>query len=258
MPQARYASRHTCESAVNDMPIDSEALGAAEGATPRIEDVIAEFGAGYKTIGETVLDILRQSILQGVFKPGERLRQEVLAESMGVSRIPIRTALMQLDTEGLVVFQPRRGAVVQSLDPDEIREVYRLRTLLETHALRAAAASLTAADIASVVRLAIAIDHADEGPEFYTQRVEFYRKFYDAEHNPTTVKLIEQLRLTVGRYRLGLWMHSDHGFTHESLARAVQDGRVSDAEEMLRRHLQGVCDQLCATTQAAAITRVDF
>lgn len=223
---------------------------SAPSDVPQLEDVVGEFRSRYKTLGETVLDVLRQSILQGVFEPGQHLRQEELAERIGVSRIPVRTALMQLDAEGLVVFQPHRGAIVRSLSAERLREIYRLRILLETYALRTAAKTLTAAEKREIVAEGIRLDQAHEGPEFFSERVDFYRRLYDGARNPVTVEIVEQLRVSVGRYRLGLRVRQHGAFSHEALALAVQKGQIPKAEEMLRAHLQSVCDELSESVVA--------
>jgi DNA-binding GntR family transcriptional regulator len=214
----------------------------------KLEDVVREFRAQYKTLGETVLDVLRQAILRGVFQPGQHLRQEELAVSIGVSRIPVRTALMQLDAEGLVEFQPHRGAIVRDLDFNRLQEVYQLRILLETHALRLAAETLTDADKDEIVARAETLDHADDGQGFYQERVEFYRKLYDGQRHPATVEIIEQLRAAVGRYWLGFRIKQHGGFSHRALAAAMRDGDVAAAERMLREHLERVRDQMVRIT----------
>ncbi|GMA96815.1 hypothetical protein GCM10025881_36390 [Pseudolysinimonas kribbensis] len=86
----------------------------AQRGTVHLEEVAARLTNGYKTIGEMVYEVIRESIVSGAFAPGERLRQEAIATAIGVSRIPVRSALMQLESEGLVDFHPRRGAVVRS------------------------------------------------------------------------------------------------------------------------------------------------
>lgn len=214
--------------------------------TVQLEQVVGEFRERYRTIGESVLEILRKAILQGVFEPGQRLRQEDLAHRIGVSRIPVRTALMQLESEGLVVFEPHRGATVRSLSPTRVREIYELRILLETHALRLAAKALSDEEKAQVVEEGIRLDRSHEGPDFLNDRIAFYRKLYDSKRNPVALELIEQLRVSIGRYRLGLRLEP-HTFTHESLARAVQRGDINGAEALLRSHLSSVCDRMVAS-----------
>src|SRR5689334_2327518 len=90
-------------------------------------EVVSQYAGSYKTIGEMVYGVLRESIVTGAFAPGEWLRQEALAEAIGVSRIPVRTALLQLEAEGLVNFHPHRGARVRTLSTSQIDEIYRLR-----------------------------------------------------------------------------------------------------------------------------------
>ena len=81
---------------------------------------------------------LRTAILDGELRPGQRVSQEAWAARVGVSMIPVREALRALAGEGLVAYRPRRGYAVTELDLDDLDEVYRLRALLETEALREA------------------------------------------------------------------------------------------------------------------------
>ncbi len=87
------------------------------------------------------------AILSGVLGPGARLRQEELAEVFGTSRIPVREALRALEYEGLVSSEPHRGFTVTALDADDVEEVYALRILLESEAVRLALPLLTDEDL---------------------------------------------------------------------------------------------------------------
>lgn len=78
---------------------------------------------------------LRELILKGEFKMGERLMQEEWAQKLGVSRMPLREALRQLEVEGLVRIEPRRGAVVTPVSTEDIEEIYQLRAILEGEAV---------------------------------------------------------------------------------------------------------------------------
>jgi len=89
-----------------------------------------------QTVGEQVVDGLRQLILEGDFLPGDKLQQDELAARLGVSAMPVREGLRQLQAEGLVDFVPRRGAFVASLTADEFDELYHMREGLESLALR--------------------------------------------------------------------------------------------------------------------------
>jgi DNA-binding GntR family transcriptional regulator len=83
--------------------------------------------------------VLRESILSGLLKPGQPLRERVLAEELGISRTPIREALFILQGEGLVDLTPNRGATVKAITARDIEQIYSLRAVLEAHAARVAA-----------------------------------------------------------------------------------------------------------------------
>lgn len=91
-----------------------------------------------RTAHEFVRQSVRAAILAGTLAAGARLVQSELAEQLGVSTTPLREALRDLATEGLVVFDPHRGALVRALDLDEVREIYALRVLLEPEMVRRA------------------------------------------------------------------------------------------------------------------------
>jgi DNA-binding GntR family transcriptional regulator len=97
---------------------------------------------------------LRDAILNGVFQPGQMLRQDEVAARLGVSRSPLREALPRLEADGIVILHPRRGYAVASLDPKQITEVFDLRCLLETELARRAIPNRTEADIAMVYGIA--------------------------------------------------------------------------------------------------------
>ena len=90
---------------------------------------------------------LRRAIVTGELQPGEQVLQDALAERFGVSRVPLREALKILEGEGQVVYRPHRGYFVAELDVDDLREVYRIRDLLESEAVRVAVREVTAEDL---------------------------------------------------------------------------------------------------------------
>jgi DNA-binding GntR family transcriptional regulator len=91
-----------------------------------------------RPLAEDVVARLREAILQGHFAPGERLREEQLANALGVSRGPVREALGQLERQGLVVINRNRGAVVAQLSSEDLEELYTLRLAIEELALKRA------------------------------------------------------------------------------------------------------------------------
>jgi DNA-binding GntR family transcriptional regulator len=100
----------------------------------------------HKTVAAAVADELRQRILNGEFSPGTQLRQDALAIEFGISRIPVREALLQLEASGLIKIVPHRGAVVSGFSLEEIEDVFQLRIQLEPSLLILSAHHFTKAD----------------------------------------------------------------------------------------------------------------
>ena len=125
-------------------PAESAQVSAAE---RRIQDTPGLAGAGYagtrKTAHEFVREVLRRAILSGELTGSTRLVQAELAATLEVSTTPVREALRDLASEGLIRFDPHRGAVVEELSRDELNEVYAIRKVLEPLALTQALPNLT-------------------------------------------------------------------------------------------------------------------
>jgi DNA-binding GntR family transcriptional regulator len=199
---------------------------------------VDQLAGGYKTVGQMVYAVVREAIISGAFAPGEWLRQESLAVAIGVSRIPVRTALLQLEQEGLINFRPHRGAQVRTLSAAQIDEVYRLRILLQVYALRASMAKMTPGRIENLRHLAAQLDKEPEGGEFVDTRVQFYRELHDAKNNPLLVAMIEDLSGQVGRYLLSFRVDPH---SHVDLVELVAAGNLAKAELWVRNHLENVC-----------------
>ena len=97
----------------------------------------------YLPLRDVVFNTLRQAILKGELKPGERLLEIALAERLGVSRTPVREAMRKLEQEGLVVMIPRRGAQVASITEKDLNDVLEVRITLENMAIEKACANMT-------------------------------------------------------------------------------------------------------------------
>jgi DNA-binding GntR family transcriptional regulator len=216
------------------------AKGRNLGEDSRFSEVVDKLASGYKTIGQMVYGVLREAIVSGTFAPGEWLRQEALAEAIGVSRIPVRTALLQLEAEGLVTFHPHRGARIRTLSSAQIDEIYRLRILLESYALRLSMARMTPERLRSLRDLAGKLDTEPEGPELVNTRVRFYREAYDTANSPLLVEMIEDLRSHVGRYLLSFRVDLEHKHTHAELLDHMEKGDLTAAEAWLFAHLDEV------------------
>ena len=101
----------------------------------------------YLPLRDVVFNTLRQAILKGELKPGERLMEIALAEKLGVSRTPIREAMRKLELEGLVVMIPRRGAQVANITEKDLNDVLEVRIALENVAIEKACTRMSEGDM---------------------------------------------------------------------------------------------------------------
>ena len=191
------------------------------------------------TAQELVLSSVRTAILSGVLGPGARLRQEELAEVFGTSRIPVREALRALEYEGLVTSEPHRGFTVTSLDADDVQEVYDLRILLESEAVRIALPLLTDEDLEDLERLFAEMQSAESPDQQLAARERFYLRLYSVTGRPRLVGLIMRLRQEVARVlRWATIVHSSS--IHEHFFEAVRVGDVERATAHLAGHYRRV------------------
>jgi DNA-binding GntR family transcriptional regulator len=133
---------------------------------------------------------------------------------------------------------------VRSLSTDQIDEIYRLRRLLETYALRLSMVHMKPDRLDSLRTLAARLDEKPAGTDFIDARVRFYRAVYDAEHNPLLTQMIEDLRGHVGRYLLRFRFDGQHSDTHSQLVDHIAAGDLTAAENWLSRHLDKVQEGL--------------
>jgi len=156
------------------------------------------------TAQDAVLSGLRTDILTGDLGPGDQIVQEVLAERYGVSRVPLREALKMLESEGQVVYHPHRGYFVAELSVADLLEVYRLRTLLEEEAIRAAVPTLTDDDVAALGDLLADIAVAGAAGDVLAMTAanrRFHFAIFDAAGLPRLTRLLHQLWDATDAYR---------------------------------------------------------
>jgi DNA-binding GntR family transcriptional regulator len=216
-----------------------------DGAAPESERTIAlrriidAARADNVTAQELVLSAVRDAILTGVLKPGARLRQEELGEVFGTSRIPVREALRALEYEGLVSSEPHRGFTVTSLDADDVQEVYELRILLESHAVRLALPLITDEDLGDLEALYAQMTDAADPDEQLAARERFYLRLYSVTGQPRLVGLIARLRQEVARALR--WPTLQHAPSiHEHFFEAVREGDAERAVAQLSGHYRRV------------------
>lgn len=203
-------------------------------------------GCQLATTAQQVYVEIRDGILSGRYPPGERLREEKLASALGVSRSPIREALRQLQSDGLIVFAPNRGAHVAMWSEQDVDEVLHLRSLIEGYAARLAARKLSPELLRKLTDLADEMERAGEGPTPGVDRVatlnaEFHRIIVQASDNARLVSLMNQVLGVPVEYRA----YARHSQTqmarsfahHRELVRAFETRDEEYASMMMRVHV---------------------
>ncbi|MBI4182382.1 MAG: GntR family transcriptional regulator [Proteobacteria bacterium] len=166
---------------------------------------------------ELAVEALRDAILRGKYEPGQRLRQNQVARELGLSATPVREALRELRAQGIVEHQSRRSVRVAELDLDNLRELYAVRSLLESRAARLSVPCLTEADLARLVRLQATMEAAFKAARMkaiLAADKEFHETLYRSAGNRHLLGLVRQLWESFPRHLL--WLVP--GRTESSLA----------------------------------------
>ena len=199
-----------------------------------------------KTVSMLTLEAIRDRILHGDYAEGTPLRQDALAEALGVSRIPVREALRQLEAEGMVTFRPHVGAVVSSLSLDEIRELFELRALIESDLLRRAFPHLGEAEVTEAERVLDQYEAAlAEGDVRVWGKLnwQFHSTLYLPERHPLSISIVQQLHNHSDRYqRMQLKLTHGEGRAnreHRAILSAVREGEQQHAISLLGSHILG-------------------
>ena len=148
----------------------------------------------HKTRTQLVVEAIREKILHGEIKAGEPLRQAALADELNVSRIPVREALLQLEAEGLVNFEPHKGATATEISATQVDEVFELRALLESELLKYSVPNLTDEDIAEARSLIEMMEKTDDHDAALGEmNNRFHNILYSRANRPHTLELADIL-----------------------------------------------------------------
>ncbi len=201
-----------------------------------------------RSLGEDVVDRLRDAICSGQLPPHERLREEALSEFLQVSRGPIREALAQLEREGLVIREPNRGATVARLSFEDLEEIYNLRMALERLAVQKAIQHASAAHLAEmqtiVDRMAEALSRGITGQEAATLDLAFHEVIYQASKNKRLYEfwsvLRPQIHILLLTRNVANADFRDHLLvSHSAILDSIRDKDEAQALIIIEDHLQG-------------------
>jgi DNA-binding GntR family transcriptional regulator len=197
---------------------------------------------------------LRQEIITGHLQPNERLVELDLSERLGVGRAAIRTALVRLESEGLVERERHRGAKVRLVDEGEAVEILEARAMLEGLAARHAAERVTPEEVAELrailAEMRARLDHGDLlGAS--DQNAVLHRRILEISGHETARRLISTLRSQLVRFQYRTILVSgrpERSFAeHSAIVDALEAGDGDAAEAAMRRHLSHVAQTLSAS-----------
>lgn len=198
----------------------------------------------YLPLRDVVFHTLRQEILRGELRPGERLMEVQLANKLGVSRTPIREAIRKLELEGLVVMIPRRGAIVAEITEKSMRDVLEVRRALEVLAVQLACQRITDEQIAQLKHASkdfAAVLNSDDVTKIAEADVKFHDIIYMATDNRRLIQLLNNLREQMYRFRVEYLKRRDHHLQlveeHEQIIAYLISKNQEQVAEVIGQHI---------------------
>jgi DNA-binding GntR family transcriptional regulator len=189
----------------------------------------------YRSLTQIIVESLRQRIFEGEYGPGARLNIADLAQRFGASPVPVREALRNLEAEGLIEFRPNRGAIVRNVSPAVVRELWLIRTPLESLAGAEAAKLATPDDIAAVEALVAEMENDIGTESWHRSHTLFHERLYAISGLPRLIQLVGNLRGQMRPYSKIYLRNRDHvGQAQKEHRAMVECLRKHNPEKMAR------------------------
>ncbi len=190
---------------------------------------------------------IKEYILEGRLDEDSRLTEEFLSTQLGISKSPVREALNRLETEGLIRIEPRKGAYLRRLSPEEVTDLYGLREALETYAVRTA--KLTPALIAELhqsLKRQRAYLKANDKPRYIEEDVHFHSELARATNNQHLCGILENIQnqIWLSRRKTYDLSSSTAPDYHDSILTSLERKDRVQAETIMREHIQTVRQRL--------------
>ena len=198
----------------------------------------------YLPLRDVVFNTLRQAILRGELKPGERLMEIQLANKLGVSRTPIREAIRKLELEGLVLMIPRKGAEVADITEKSLRDVLEVREALEELAVRLACDKIKEGEIEELKKAAQEFKETldcEDVTRFAEADVKFHDIIYRTTDNERLIQLLYNLREQMYRYRVE-YLKREEAYPqliaeHAAIIEYISKGEKKAATDVMCKHI---------------------
>ena len=198
----------------------------------------------YLPLRDVVFQTLRQAILRGELKPGERLMEIHLAQKLGVSRTPVREAIRMLELEGLVVMIPRKGAEVAKITVRDLKDALEVRMAIDSLSVKLACERLDENDKTEIKQACVAFREAvkSKNVQAIVEGDErFHNTIYRASKNQKLITIAMNLREQVYRYRFeyvkDFSYHENLIREHDQITEAILKGDVETAQKIMKEHI---------------------
>lgn len=210
----------------------------------------------YLPLRDVVFNTLRQAILKGELKPGERLMEIALSNRLGVSRTPVREAIRMLELEGLVIMIPRKGAQVAQITQRDLNDVLEVRLGLEELAVRFASERITDEEIKALGLAVREFEQKMKDDDLSAQAeadVKVHEIIYNATHNQRLVQIINNIREQMYRYRIEYLKDVESRKTlvqeHYELWDALKKRDTNRAVETICTHIRKQQEAICRSLE---------
>jgi DNA-binding GntR family transcriptional regulator len=197
-----------------------------------------------KSLGEHVFESLKHSIVRGKIAPGEWLVESHIAETLGISRTPVREAIHKLEREGLIERQPRGGFTVLGFERDDIEETFGIRSVLEGYAARLAAVKHDAHELEVLENKIDEFQNALDRKKMNLLpaiNTEFHDLLYGLSKSPKLINMINGLRDQIYRYRQVILKEKKFASTsnldHKKMLKYIRKRDAEGAERLVREHI---------------------
>ncbi len=198
----------------------------------------------YKPLGEVVFDYLRDAIMNGDLKPGERLMESTIADQLGVSRTPVREAIRKLEKEDFVTMVPRKGAYVTKVTAKDILDVLEVRRVLEGFATQLAAERMSENEIKELKKCHEKFEKflaKNNVQGMIDKDREFHDLIFKASKNEKLNHLVKELLEQFHRFRLIYFKEPDNygtvKFWHDKIIEGIENRNTSMAREFAEKHI---------------------
>lgn len=199
----------------------------------------------YLPLRDVVFNTLREAILKGDLKPGERLMEIQLASQLGVSRTPIREAIRMLEQEGLAVTMPRKGAEVAKMTLKGMEDVLEIRAALDELASQLACERMTEEQLLRLEDKKVIFEKSlklGNVKAIAEADVSFHDVIYEATGNPKLVNMLNNLREQIYRYRVEYLKNADNYpkliEEHEAIYQSLVKRNKEDARQAIGEHVE--------------------